>query len=95
MTVPHRFVHVGFYFAGTVPVAEIEKVFATAVDWLRYDQHCWILYTNTEVNVWRDRLKAVPAISTGEFFLCEINNVAGSGYSGWMKQTTWDWMNKH
>ena len=45
--------------------------------------------------MWRDRLNAVPAISNGEFLLTEIANSAGSSYAGWMKKTTWEWMNKY
>jgi hypothetical protein len=94
MSVPGRFVHVGFYFTGPVPVEKIQEVFSTALDWLRYDVHCWMLYSTTELNVWRDRLRNVPEISTGEFFLCEFDATPDHGYAGWMKKNVWDWINK-
>jgi hypothetical protein len=61
------------------------------IDWLRYDERCWILYTTTEINVWRDRIRKVPGVNTSDsFFLCEF---AGK-YSGYMHEWVWDWLNK-
>jgi hypothetical protein len=94
MSVRARFVHLGIHCAGPVPIAELEKVFSTALDWLRYDAHCWILYTTTEVNIWRDRILKIPAMAAGEFFLCEIRAIPENGYDGWMKKTTWEWIQK-
>jgi hypothetical protein len=88
-----RFVHVGFNVHGpAVPVAELKKVFSTALDWLRYDPHCWILYTTTDLDIWRDRIRNVPGIKPSDgFFLCEININVRSGYLG---KFAWDWLRK-
>jgi len=43
----HRFVHVGFHFAKTVKMTELEPVFtAIGSDWLRLSSLSWILWTN-------------------------------------------------
>ena len=91
---PLRFVHVGFHPTGPVPVKKIEGVFSSATDWLRYDPHCWIMYTSTALSVWRDRLHKVPEIMAGEFFLCEFDAHNASAFDGYMDQSTWDWINK-
>jgi hypothetical protein len=91
MARPARFVHVGIHCKGRVPVAELEKTFSRALDWIRYDPHCWILYTSTELNIWRDRLRKVPELSAGEFLLCEIDEKT---CTGWMVRDTWDWLQK-
>lgn len=88
MSVPARFVHVGI---GVLipPVEQLEKMFGNAMDWLRYDSHCWIIYTSTELDIWRDRIRTV--VASGSFFLCEFE--AGA-YSGYPKPDAWKWLQK-
>jgi hypothetical protein len=89
-----RFVHVGFTMSGTaqVPVDALEKLFATALDWIRYDPHCWILYTSTELDTWRDRIRALPEIKPADgFLLLEVDANARSGY---MEKFAWEWLQK-
>jgi hypothetical protein len=92
MIVPSRFVHVGFSFAEAPPVTELEKLFSKALDWVRYDAHCWILYSNTELETWRDRIRNLPSIKGSDsFFLCEFDR---GGYSGYQHKLVWDFLNK-
>jgi hypothetical protein len=93
MTVPARFVHVGFSFSsGTPSTDELEKTFNLALDWVRYDTHCWILYTSTELDTWRDRIRNVSIIKpTDSFFLCEFER---GKYSGYQHKVVWDFMAK-
>ena len=93
MSVPFRFVHIGFCFAAQEPpVAELEKIFNTALDWVRYDIHGWILYTNAELDTWRDRIHNSPAIKEQDaFFLCEFG---GGEYSGYQRKIVWDFLSK-
>jgi hypothetical protein len=93
MSVPARFVHVGIHAAGEVPIAALETLFGTALDWVRYDPHCWILYTNSELNVWRDHLRKILPVGNA-FFLCEFSVVPDRTYSGYLKQDIWDWITK-
>lgn len=92
MSVSARFVHIGLSFTGEVPLAELETAFNLALDWIRYDQHCWILYTNTELDIWRDRIKKISAVSTS--FLCEFENHPSSNYSGYQRAAVWEFLNK-
>jgi hypothetical protein len=89
-----RFVHVGFSFkSGTPPPAkELGKIFDSFEDWLRYDLHCWILYTSTPLDELRDRIRQSPAISESDsFFLCEFNPTK---YSGYQQPDVWEWLHK-
>jgi len=86
-----RFIHVAFSISGPVPIDALKKVFDTALDWIRYDDRCWILYTNTEIDTWRDRIRKTPGIKvTDGFFLCEFEGK----YSGYMDKWVWDWLQK-
>jgi hypothetical protein len=92
MSVPYRFVHIGFSFEDEPPMEELEKIFSTARDWVRYDIHCWILYSNTELDIWRDRIRNSPSIKESDsFFLCEFPKTA---YSGYQYDVVWDFLNK-
>ncbi len=88
-----RFVHIGFGFTGEPPVAALEKLFSGAIDWMRYDQRCWILYTTTELDTWRDRIRNTPGVlSSDSFFLCEFTPTS---YSGYLYDWVWKWIKKH
>jgi hypothetical protein len=92
MSVPARFVHIGFNFTGTPPIDALAEKFKAALDWLRYDYSCWLLYTNTELDIWRDRIRGTPGVQKEDsFFLCEFDP---KGYSGYMHQWAWDWLKK-
>jgi hypothetical protein len=85
-----RFVHVGFNTSGEIPIARLEKLFSTSVDWIRYGSHCWILYTRVELDTWRDRIRATPGVKDG-FLLLEVDVTARSGY---LPKSAWDWLQK-
>lgn len=86
------FIHIGFNFTGEVPVKALEKLFDSALDWLRYDTHCWLLYTTTDLDTWRDRIRKTPGILPADsFFLCEFRL---TDYSGYMHEMVWEWLKK-
>jgi hypothetical protein len=85
-----RFVHVGFRFNGPEPIEQLEKTFGSALNWLRYDTHCWIIHTTTDLDTWRDRIRNTPGVLEEDmFFLAEF-----TAHSGYMDQTSWDWIKK-
>jgi len=89
-----RFIHVGFGISGPLPEEALKKVFNSALDWMKYDDHAWILYTNTDIDTWRDRIRATPGIKEADsFFLC-VFHVTPKSYSGYMQQFAWDWLIK-
>jgi hypothetical protein len=92
MTVPARFIHVSFSFSGAVPdLTKLEELFNLALDWIRYGTTAWILYSNTDLDTWRDRIRACPAVKdTDAFLITEFN----SNYSGYQLKSTWDWLQK-
>ncbi len=105
MSLPARFVHIGFNLQDQAPSnKDLEGIFNTAIDWLRYDSHCWILYTTTELDTWRDRIRKVfdakaeailpgePKPKTPTFLLFEIDV---NERSGWAYQWIWDWLSKN
>ena len=88
----NRFVHVGFNFTGDAPIDALTKTFNSATDWVRYDNGCWILYTSTALDTWRDRIRNTPGILPGDsFFLCEFGI---ANYSGYMHDWVWKWLKK-
>jgi hypothetical protein len=101
MSTAARFVHIGF--SSAPPVKELEDIFNSALDWLRYDNRCWILYTTTELDEWRDRIKKVlddvnglqpptaPKPKGVTFLLFEINVDTRSGYA---TEFVWEWLSK-
>ena len=90
MTVPAHFVHIGFTFNGPAPIEALERTFSKALDWMRYSQDCWILYTTTDSVTWRDRIHKTAGVSSDvAFFLVEF-----TGGEGYMHQWAWDWLNK-
>jgi hypothetical protein len=93
MSVPARFVHIGIAFSGEVPdLSKIEEVFQPALDWIRYGPQSWVLYTTTELDTWRDRLRACPVIKEADPFL--LTEFKVGEYSGYQRQAFWDWIHK-
>ena len=80
-SVPARFIHIGIGTSGEIPVEALERLFQTALDWMRYDSHCWILYSNTELEIWRDRIRKIEGMKAGtSYMLCEFDASQTSGY---------------
>ena len=91
MSANARFLHVGI---GSVnpPNTALEKTFSTAMDWIRYSTHSWILYTNVELDVWRDRIRNTEGIQASDsFFLSEFSE---GEYSGYQQEAVWKWLGK-
>jgi hypothetical protein len=92
ITVPARYIQITFLFKGVHPVEALEKTFSNALDWIRIADHLWILYSNTDLDTWRDRIKATPGIVPADsFFLSEFSE---GQYSGFQVRATWDWFRK-
>lgn len=87
-----RFVHVSFYWSrGTPKTTELEDpVFSVAIDWIRYNSNCWILYTTTGPEWWYERIRHYMNTSD-RVFICEISV---SETAGWQEQWIWDWLSK-
>jgi hypothetical protein len=89
--VSYRFIHVGFHFNGDAPIEALKVTFNSAKDWARYDKSCWILYTSTGLETWRDRIRNTPGVQPNDsFFLSEFE----ANYSGYMHDWVWEWLKK-
>ncbi len=91
MKIPYRFIHITFELVQ--PTAALEKTFSAAHDWIRVNSHMWILYSNTDLDTWRDRIRRTPGIimESNGFFLSEFE--AGK-YSGYQNDATWAWLSR-
>jgi len=69
---------------------EIEKKLSIAIDWFRYDNKCWILYTTSDAKKWYSRLQAF--VEPGGYLL--IHKLDPSDYWGFMSKHLWDWIKK-
>lgn len=89
MSVPARFVHI--YFEEEPEIEAAKVVFNTALDWIKYGSHSWILYSNVELDTWRDRIKTKLVPGDHTFFINEFEKGRDSGY---LTKSVWDWLNK-
>jgi hypothetical protein len=85
-----RFLHIYLKPNTDVTYPQIEKQMNLALDWFKYDQHVWIVYSTAEIEKWNERLKPLAG-STGVFFVCEID---ASKRTGWMAKSFWEWLKK-
>ncbi len=68
----------------------IEKTMNIAVDWFRYSDTNWVVYTTSDINKWHGRLKKF-ADPDGNLFICELNI---NNRNGWMTKDFWVWLRK-
>lgn len=67
---------------------QIEKKLNLAIDWFRYADNCYLVYTSKDINIWKARLK--PFAETGGHLF--IINVNLDEYNGWMPKNFWPWI---
>ncbi len=82
-----QFLHISFIFKDGPLVEELEPVFGKAIDWLRYSDTCWVVYTTSDAQRWYDRLK--PKIGPRDNVL--IMRVDPSERQGRMPKSVWEW----
>ena len=68
--------------------AQVENLLNSAIDWYRYDEKNWILYTSSPARTWYSRLQ--PVIAPGGYvFICKLSL---EDYFGFMPKGLWDWV---
>jgi hypothetical protein len=82
---PKQFLHISFVFKKDPLVAELEPVFNKAMDWVRYSDTCWIVYTSSDAERWYKRLK--PKIGARDNVL--IVRIDPSERNGYMPKSVW------
>ena len=85
-----RFLHIYLKPNPGIASSEIEAKMNLAIDWFKYDEHVWIVYTTSELGKWNERLKPIAG-GTGTFFICEIDPTKRTG---WMAKSFWAWLRK-
>lgn len=68
----------------------VEAKMSLAVDWYRYDENLYIVYTTSSISKWQERLLEFVK-DDGRLFICEINI---TGKNGWMNKAFWEWFKK-
>ncbi len=88
-TMAHKFVHVGFAFAGVPKMRDLELPMGMSGDWIRYSALGWILWTDkSAIEIY---YKLTPFLDQGDSFYVTPIDPAHS--FGRMPQWVWDWMN--
>jgi hypothetical protein len=66
---------------------QLEKVMNNAVDWYRYRDNAYIVYTTSDETKWQERLK--PLVDPDGHLL--ITKLQPSEFNGWMPKKFWEW----
>jgi hypothetical protein len=67
---------------------QIEKKLDLGLDWIRYADGCYLIYSSKPASVWSARLK--PFVDPGGHLF--IINTDPDQYAGWMPKNLWTWI---
>jgi len=85
-----EFLHIYITQKAGVTRDEVEKKLSLALDWFRYDNKVYVVYTTSDVDKWQERL--IDFIKpSGHLFICRLDIKARQG---WMTKTFWNWLQK-
>ena len=69
---------------------EIEKQLNVAIDWYRFDDGHYVVYTTSDADKWYGRLQSLVK-PEGSVFICKLEK---DDSNGWMQKSFWDWYRK-
>jgi len=69
---------------------QIKKKMDLAIDWFRYDDQNWIVYTTSDAKKWYSRFESL-VVPGGHIFISKLDL---SDYWGHMSKKLWDWLKK-
>lgn len=85
------FLHIGIFYYGPSRTKDLQEFFNTnAVDWIRYADNCWIVYSDKTPQWWTEYLN--PRLGTGDQFV--IVQIYPSTYWGMHQDWVWKWFQK-
>jgi hypothetical protein len=89
--------HITFYdFVATPEImGALERTFNSAADWLRYDEKCWLLWTNRSPEDWKERIAQTPGLPTGFGVLILTVQRGIENRSGFAHRIIWDFFKRH
>lgn len=69
---------------------DVESKLNKALDWFRYHNHIYIVYSSASVDIWKSRLIDL-AKTDGSLLICplDVNDIRG-----WMNKEFWEWIRK-
>lgn len=73
-----------------VSETKVTKRMNLALDWYKYSDYGWIVYTTSDAAKWQTRLK--PLVEPGGNLL--IFKLDSSQRQGWMAKSFWEWLKK-
>ena len=73
-----------------VAASEVEKTMNLAIDWFRFDDLNWIVYTTSDAKKWYSRLQKF--VDPGGHVL--VVKLDTSDYWGFMSKQLWEWLKK-
>lgn len=85
-----KFLHIYINPKIGISKEEIEKKMSLAVDWYRYDDKLYVVYTTSDVAKWQERLLNFVK-DDGRLFICELNI---ANRNGWLNKDFWAWLKK-
>jgi hypothetical protein len=88
-----RWIHVSFSWPTGGEAAKFEEVFNKAKDWIKYSRNCWLLHTKLDINVWRDRVRAIPGMNDQNIFVVEVEDPI-DGVTGYLPEWMWKKLQK-
>ena len=71
-----------------VSQAQVEQKLDLAIDWFRYADGCYLVYTSKQIKTWCVRLH--PFVDPGGHLL--LLDVDPHDYNGWMPKDLWPWL---
>ena len=66
----------------------IEEVLSISIDWMRYDDKCWVVYSTSNPEKWHARLKKFVH-PDGFLWVVKLDI---KGNFGFMPQPLWTWL---
>lgn len=86
----HHLFHVGFMFPGVPKVRDLEPIFGSLGDWIRYSQTGWLLWSETDN-------KAILAalcggIDDNDLVVLTRLDDGNGGFSGKLQPWMWQWV---
>jgi hypothetical protein len=73
-----------------VTLDEIKKEMDLALDWYRYNNHNWVVYTTSDSKKWYSRLQKFVEPG-GHVFIIKLDK---SDFWGLMNKGLWEWLEK-
>lgn len=83
-----KFYHITIRPKSGKTIDDIEKQMNKALDWYRYTDNCYVVYSTADMKTLMGRLRDLVD-QGGLLFISELNT---SNRNGWMPKEFWEWL---